>query len=45
MQEVKRNILKMFHIVPYIIYNLFWKNHENQFTHFFVLLLTDTDSP
>ena len=32
-------------IVTYLIFDLSWKCHENPFTRFSVMLLTDTDSP
>ena len=40
-QGVQWNILKMFPIVPCIKSHLPWKFHENPFSHFSVIMLTD----
>ena len=40
-QGVKWNFLKMFPIVPCIKSHLPWKFHENPFSHFAIMLLTD----
>ena len=36
MQEVKRIIRKMFHIVPLVTYDLYWKFHEILYSRFII---------